>query len=168
MHVKHRETARVILRDDQNRILMFFTHWDPGTGLPPRWLTPGGGIDAGETVLQAAVRELREETGLVVDEAALGELVHKIDFELEWMTVADDAPVGTVGDTPSGKFETGIAHLFELKVAESFAPNPSEWTPDEHRDILQYRWWNIEYLVASGEMVGPPGLLEFLERHLSS
>jgi 8-oxo-dGTP pyrophosphatase MutT (NUDIX family) len=167
MHVKHRETARVILRDEQNRVLMFFTHWDPGTGLPPRWLTPGGGLDEGETILQAAVRELREETGMVVEPKVLGELVHSIAFELEWMTVPPDAPVGTIGNEPSGKIETGVAHLYDLQIAESFTPGTGEWTQDEHRDILQHRWWNIEDLASSGEMVGPPGLLEFLQSHLA-
>ena len=44
-HVKHRETARIFVQNSLGDLLLLNTHWDPGTGLPPRWLTPGGGVD---------------------------------------------------------------------------------------------------------------------------
>lgn len=149
-HVKHRETARVFLTSADGRMLLIYTHWDPGTGLPPRWLTPGGGIDPGESALEAAVRELREETGLQVGPEALGEKVHELYFELNW---AD------------GQLETGVAHFYRLQVDEIFDLDKSEWMPDEHRDIIEYRWWNPADLIASEELVGPPGLREYLQHH---
>ncbi|MFM6980990.1 MAG: NUDIX hydrolase [Micrococcales bacterium] len=150
-HVKHRETARVILKAADGRMLMIFTHWDPGTGLPPRWLTPGGGIDAGETVLQAAVRELHEETGLKIEPEVLGEPVHRIEFQLEWA---------------GGELETGVAHFYQHEVSEAFELDDSNWMPDEHRDIVEYRWWQPAELIASGELIGPPGLREWIASHL--
>jgi 8-oxo-dGTP pyrophosphatase MutT (NUDIX family) len=56
---QHRPTARVVLHNPLGEVFMLLTHFDPEVGLPPRWLTPGGGIDDGESALDAAVRELR-------------------------------------------------------------------------------------------------------------
>ena len=57
----------VILTEDRELLLCHVTgqnHWD----------LPKGGIDAGETPLDAALRETREETGLRLDAAALVEI----------------------------------------------------------------------------------------------
>jgi 8-oxo-dGTP pyrophosphatase MutT (NUDIX family) len=52
---QHRETARVLLTDPNNRVFLLKTHFDPEVQLPPRWITPGGGIDPGESVRKAAI-----------------------------------------------------------------------------------------------------------------
>jgi len=150
LHLKHRETARVLLTNALGELFLINTHWDPGTGLPPRWLTPGGGIDVGETVLEAGVRELYEETGLVVAPEALGDVKHVLPFKMIW---------------ESGHYETGIAHFFELQVSEGFKLNDASWTQDEHRDIIEYRWWNVRELLESDERLGPPGLETLLRNH---
>jgi 8-oxo-dGTP pyrophosphatase MutT (NUDIX family) len=110
-------------------------------------MSPGGGIEHSENLAEAASRELLEETGLSVPPETLGPKVAEIEFNQPW---------------PSGDFETGIAHFFKLRISKEFVVNRSMWTDEEHRDILDVRWWNPEALKASGETVGPPGLVDLL------
>ena len=66
-----RSSARVLPVDRAGRVLLQLAH-----GLLPRgdrrWLSIGGGLEPGETVAEAAAREMREESGIAVDPAALG------------------------------------------------------------------------------------------------
>ena len=148
IHVKHRSTARIMLVDQNNSVFLLKTHFDPEVGLPPRWLIPGGAIDEGETTLGAAVRELREETGMVVDSDTLGDPVLIASGRWDW---ADGKNFHTYTDT-----------IYELKV-EHFEPDTSGFTQDELRDILSYRWWNVEELIASEESLAPHELRDWLK-----
>ena len=63
--------ALVFLQDRSGRFAVVYS--------PRRqeWASPGGGVEHGETARQAVVREVHEETGLVLDEAALWPCGHE-------------------------------------------------------------------------------------------
>lgn len=50
--------------DSEPRVLL--VQRSPTDSMPLKWEIPGGAVDAGETILEGAVREAREETGLEV------------------------------------------------------------------------------------------------------
>jgi len=62
-----------IIRDEAERLLLIQRRNEPGAG---RWSLPGGRIEAGETDQRAVVREVAEETGLVV---TCGRLVGSVE-----------------------------------------------------------------------------------------
>jgi 8-oxo-dGTP diphosphatase len=57
-----------VIKDDQGRLLLIKRGHPPGAGL---WSLPGGRVEPGETDTEALKREMREETGLVVDPGGL-------------------------------------------------------------------------------------------------
>jgi len=78
-----RQTGRVLPVDPAGRVLLLHG-WDPHRPGEPYWFTIGGGAEQGESLRDAAVRELREETGILVDPARLGEPIAQNTIEFSW------------------------------------------------------------------------------------
>jgi len=143
----HRLTSRVILFDRDGRVLLFLTKAPDSSGVS-RWLTPGGGVDPGESQADAAYRELFEETGLTgID---LGHPVYTHDFDVAW---------------DSADHDTGHAEFYTA-VVDRFEPSNANWTDDEKVDVLEHRWFSLDELATTTDAVEPAELVELVRTHL--
>jgi len=69
--------------DAEGRVLLLHG-WDPHHPGEPYWFTIGGAADPGESLRDAGVRELYEETRIRVDPAQLGEPIAQNTIEFSW------------------------------------------------------------------------------------
>src|ERR1043165_1131796 len=70
---RKRSTSRVLLVDEEDRLLLLCGR-DPRRPGARWWFTVGGGVEPGESPIQAAVRETWEETALRIAGDRLGPL----------------------------------------------------------------------------------------------
>ena len=153
--VSRRVSARIALLDEQGRILLFCGS-DPAVtsaagadGRAPRWwFTVGGAAQPGESLVQTAVRELVEETGLVVPvEDMIGPVWRReatIDFNGSVMRSEE---------------------YFFVHRTRHFEPATAGHSALERSYIHGHRWCDatmVRELVATGEPVYPVQLAELL------
>lgn len=142
-----RVAARVLLLDGQDRLLLF-RGGDPSVPEAGTWwFTPGGGLDPGETLLQGAVREVFEETGLRCDPADLGQPLHSEEsvFDFAGMRITQDNT------------------FFALRV-DAHDVDTSGFEELEASSIVEHRWWTRGELQATSDVVYPLCLAELLDR----
>ena len=112
MHVR---VTGVVIEDD--RILVL----DQDTGSGRAWSLPGGKVEDGETLAEALVREMREETGLQVEPGRLlyvcdhlpGDGTHVVHLTFEARRVG-----GTAGEVTAGLDSRPIRGVEFVKLAD--------------------------------------------------
>jgi 8-oxo-dGTP diphosphatase len=128
-----RPSAYAIVRDAQGRIAVVRS--------PRGWFLPGGGIEAGESAEQAAVRETREESGLLIGpRAVLGtatEIVHSPagNAGIDKASVFIDAAIA--GTTPKAEADHELFWLPPAQAVERLSHKSHRWAVEQFAVI-----WN--------------------------
>lgn len=144
--IRTRRAVRVIVVGPDDRVLLFQDS-DPGIEGISWWVTPGGGMDPGETERQTAVREVGEETGYRLAEA---DLVGPL---------ATRCAVHGYSDQVLEQQET-----FYLARVGEFTIDTSAHTAAEQVTLLGHRWWSRDEIASGEAWIWPAELLRLWDR----
>ncbi|HEY1414447.1 MAG TPA: NUDIX domain-containing protein [Caulobacteraceae bacterium] len=138
--MRERPTARVLLFDREGRILLMKGRLPSAPDSPGAWFTIGGGIEPGETLYEAAAREVAEETGFT--DVRLGEIA--------WC--------GEVTLLDRKQRPVLFKDTFILARCAGGEVSREAWQALEVEFVDDIRWWTLDDLEATSEAVWPHDL----------
>ncbi|MBI2766203.1 MAG: NUDIX domain-containing protein [Chloroflexi bacterium] len=142
-----RPAARVVLLDEYDRVLLL--RWVLPAPRDDRrervwWITPGGGVNPGESHEDGALRELWEETG--ISGVPLGPWVWTRKYLFRWR----------------GRAVEQQERYFLARVTDALVTRDN-FEEYEKLALTEHRWWSIAELRASAERFIPANLADLVE-----
>jgi 8-oxo-dGTP pyrophosphatase MutT (NUDIX family) len=137
----------MVVLDSSEHVLLFHTRDFPRPDLGTWWELPGGGLELGETYVEAAIRELAEETGIVITGRQVGIPTwrRRATFRLRDMRRVNDE----------------VVVLVRLECADPVVDG-SRRLAIEQEDYFDFRWWPVPDVVSSNERFYPGRLPQLL------
>jgi 8-oxo-dGTP pyrophosphatase MutT (NUDIX family) len=145
---RRRFTARVLPVDVHDRVLLLHG-FDPARPGEPFWFTIGGALEGGETLREAAARELYEEVGIRVGAGEFAGPYAERLITFEWSEY-----VFTQDET-----------FFAIRVGDDAAAVSFDHMEQIEKDTTtEYRWWSVEELESTEEVVHPEDVAVILRK----
>jgi 8-oxo-dGTP pyrophosphatase MutT (NUDIX family) len=143
--MRERPSARLLVINPFKEVLLFkFHHTKDALAGNSYWATPGGGVEEGETFHEAAIRELHEETGILIKEIAAPIAERRFQMRL-----------------PNSETVFSVERYFVVHV-EQMTVSRSGWTAQELQVMTDHRWWSESDLRATDATVWPDTLIDML------
>lgn len=133
-----RRAARVLLLNRDDQVLLFRGE---DASEPTYWFTVGGGIDDGETEIDAAVRETWEETGLRLDHTQIQGPI--------WEELSEFVIQGR---------HYRQTNVFYVARVDEFEVSYAGFDSTERELVRSHRWWSAEEIATADVPVFPVGL----------
>ncbi|HEV2601365.1 MAG TPA: NUDIX domain-containing protein [Candidatus Babeliales bacterium] len=149
MSIVIRTCARLLLLHDNKVLLMKIGDLDIGpVGGVKRetfWCTIGGGMEEGETIEHAALREVYEETGIAKELVELGPLVWCTEIDLIWKEQA-----------------TRFKEYYVVAKTAQKEVTLHALTDDEKAVVKELRWFSLQDIIDCKDPIFPEFLPEYL------
>ncbi|WP_066341755.1 NUDIX hydrolase [Azohydromonas lata] len=147
-----RFAVRVVLVDATDAVLLLSTRDASNPAFGTSWELPGGGIVAGESLSEAAVREIREETGILLSAPDLGRSLWHRDVRYTYR-----------GERRLQREAICVARISGAGPAIDGSGREAV----EQADHQQFRWWPVAELRTSAARFYPRSLPKHIDALLT-
>lgn len=137
--MKIRCSARAVLLDEMNRVLLIKFLFNEIRGRKILWVTPGGGLEEEESYKDCVIREVFEETGIKLKRIGPWIWTREVVFK--------------------GEEDSFISYeRYFLVCVNNSNISLSGLSKKEQQSFYDIKWWSIRELMDSDEHFGPPDI----------
>lgn len=146
-----RNVVRLVLLEAGGRVLLLHVRDATQPEFGTAWELPGGGIEPGEDYIQAAIRELREETGLEIEPECIVAPSWRREVSYVYRNVH--------------RQQHEIVVAARLQEAHPAIRDTNRFDAEKD-DVLGGEWWSLEEIAVSRERFYPKSLARLLPAFL--